>query len=85
MKPLNNGGMRVNVKDVKHEIQYLNLSEKIILVKDIWDSIAYSNDPLPIPEWQKKILDQRSQSYPLENVELEGWQDVHKAIQAKHS
>ena len=36
-------------KDIKHEIKKLNLAEKLLLVEDIWDSIAQSNSELPIP------------------------------------
>ncbi len=35
------------------EITKLELSEKLRLVEDIWDSIAASNSELPMPEWQK--------------------------------
>ncbi len=41
--------MRPN--EVIKEINKLELSEKLILVEDIWDSIAMSNSMLPLPEW----------------------------------
>ncbi len=39
------------------EIDKLGISEKLILVEDIWDSIARNNDELPMPEWQKAFAD----------------------------
>ncbi len=45
--------------EIIKEIDNLALSEKLILVEDIWDSIAQSNAELPMPEWQKAELDKR--------------------------
>jgi len=45
--------------EIIKEIDNLCLSEKLILVEDIWDSIARNNAELPLPEWQKSELDKR--------------------------
>jgi len=50
-------------EEIKDKISQLELSEKILLVEDIWDSIASDNSELPMPEWQKKELDRRYQEY----------------------
>ncbi|MCH8873302.1 addiction module protein, partial [candidate division KSB1 bacterium] len=47
------------------EIDKLSLSEKLILVEDIWDSIARNNAVLPMPEWQKIELDKRYSDYKI--------------------
>ncbi|PCI41271.1 MAG: addiction module protein [Proteobacteria bacterium] len=66
--------------DIKHEVEQLALSEKLLLIEDIWDSIASSNDILPMPEWQKSELDKRYIEYKNSNMELQGWQSVHEGI-----
>ena len=38
-------------KKLIDEINNLELSEKLLLVEDILDSIAASNSELPMPEW----------------------------------
>jgi len=43
--------MRPN--EIIKEVDKLELSEKLVLVADIWDSIARSQSMLPLPEWQK--------------------------------
>jgi putative addiction module component (TIGR02574 family) len=48
---------------IKDEINRLDLSEKPLLVEDIWDSIAAGNSELPMPEWQKQELDRRYKEY----------------------
>ena len=50
---------------IKQEINKLNLAEKLLLVEDIWDSIAQGNSELPLPEWQKRELDKRYKEYHL--------------------
>jgi len=42
---------------IKEEVRELTLSEKLLLVEDIWDLIAADNSEIPVPAWQKKELD----------------------------
>ena len=66
------------------EIDKLDLSEKLILVEDIWDSIARSNSELPLPEWQKAELDKRYKEYKSGKLTLHEWSDVHEELRKKH-
>ena len=58
---------------IRNEINELELSEKLLLVEDIWDSIAESNSEIPLPEWQKKELDRRYHEYKDGKLNLHGW------------
>ncbi len=71
-------------EEIKDEISRLELSEKLLLVEDIWDSIASSNAELPMLEWQKKVLDMRYQEYKQGNLELHDWKTVHKDLRTKY-
>jgi putative addiction module component (TIGR02574 family) len=59
----------------------LSLPQQLQLVEDLWDHIAASNRPLPIPDWQKEELDQR---------ELDGnapgipWEEVKRQLRGAH-
>ncbi|MBS4022873.1 MAG: addiction module protein [Dethiobacter sp.] len=64
-------------------IDKLNLSEKLILVEDIWDSIARSNSVLPITEWQKEELEKRYSEYKSGKLELHDWKEVHARLREK--
>ena len=46
----------MQLEKIKQEINQLGLSEKLLLIEDVWDSIAQTNKELPMPEWQKKSL-----------------------------
>lgn len=71
-------------EQIKVEIDKLALSEKLILVEDLWDSIAASNSQLTLPEWQKEELDRRYKEYQQGNLELHDWKCVHKELREKY-
>jgi putative addiction module component (TIGR02574 family) len=49
-------------KALLEEILRLPLSERLVLVEEVWDSIAASPEDVPIPEWHKPELDRRLDS-----------------------
>ncbi len=71
-------------EEIKEEINKLDLSEKLLLVEDIWDSIAQSNSVLPMPEWQKAELDRRYREYKEGKLELHDWSSVHENLRNKY-
>jgi len=68
---------------IKDEISRLELSEKLLLVEDIWDSIAASNADIPLPAWQKQELDRRYQEFKEGKLELHDWEAVHQDLRQK--
>ena len=44
-------------------IDRLSLAERILLVEDIWDSIAAEQNALPLPPEQRRELDRRLEAY----------------------
>ena len=71
-------------EEIKQEINKLNLAEKLLLVEDIWDSIAQNNSKLPMPEWQKRELDKRYNEYKAGKQNLHDWQSVHEDLRNKY-
>lgn len=63
------------------EILKLSLQEKIMAVEAIWDSIAQDADTIPVPEWQKKIIEERLQNY--DSASGKTWEEVKAAILRK--
>ena len=74
----------MSTDELKQEINKLNLAEKLLLVEDLWDSIAQSNSELPLPEWQKKEIDKRYKEYKSGNQNLHDWQSVHEEMRNKY-
>jgi len=71
-------------EEIKIEINQLKLSEQLVLVEDIWDSIAANNAEIPISEWQKQELDSRYKAYQSGNMELHDSQSVHDGLGEKY-
>jgi putative addiction module component (TIGR02574 family) len=71
-------------EEIKQEINRLKLSEKLILIEDVWDSIALINKELPMHEWQKQELDQRYKSYKTGEQNLHDWESVHESLRNKY-
>ena len=66
-----------------NKIKKLSVSERILIVEDIWDSIAYSNENLPVTDRQKKELDKRLVSYSKNPSDGSSWKEVKSRIQIK--
>lgn len=73
----------MKTKEIIKEIDKLDLSEKLTLVEDIWDSIAQSNAVLPMPQWQKAELDKRYAEYKQGKQSLHNVHDVHQELKNK--
>lgn len=69
--------------DILAEIKKLELSEKILLVEDIWDLIARANSKLPMPEWQKTELNKREKEFQHGKLEVNDWKQVHQKIRSE--
>jgi putative addiction module component (TIGR02574 family) len=74
----------MRTEQIKIEIDRLELSEKLLLVEDLWDSIAASNSELPLPEWQKEELNRRYKEYQQGNLDLHDWKSVHEELRGKY-
>ena len=71
-------------EQIKDEINRLELSEKSLLVEEVWDSIAIGNFEISMPEWQKKELDRRYKEYKEGKLGLHDWKAMHEELRAKY-
>ncbi len=76
--------IHLNSEQIKNEISRLDLSEKLLLVEDVWDSIATGEANIPMSTWQKQELDRRYVEYKTGQVELHDWAIVHKDLRDQH-
>ncbi len=65
---------------IKEQINRLKVSEKLLLIEDIWDSIAFSDSEIPMPEWQKNELNKRYKEYISGKLGLHNWISVHEDL-----
>ena len=62
------------------EIKQLDITERIILVEEIWDSIAKEQDSVGLSEYEKSILDERLTSLESNSTNLMSWDEMKAKI-----
>jgi len=62
------------------EIKMLDITERIMLVEEIWDSIAKEQDSLALSDYEKKILDERLASLKNNPTSLISWDEIKTRI-----
>jgi putative addiction module component (TIGR02574 family) len=62
------------------DILELEISERIQLVEDVWDSIAAVPDAVPLTETQREELDRRLAAYHENPQALSPWDEVKKRL-----
>ncbi|MCA9732745.1 MAG: addiction module protein [Deferribacteres bacterium] len=70
--------------EILQAVKKLDLSEKLLLVEDIWDNIASSNATIPLHEWQRKELAKRYKEYTSGKMAMHDWQSVHDELRDKY-
>ncbi len=68
----------------KADILKLSVSERILLVEDIWDSIAEVPEQITLSETQERELEARLDAYHKNPTEGSPWTVVRDRIQTKH-
>lgn len=61
----------------------LSIPERILLVQDIWDSIAAEPEAVELTEWQKEELDRRLESYRRNPDDWQPWHEVLAEIRGR--
>ena len=69
----------MNSSIVTESLKY-DISERIIMVEDIWDSIARVPNALPVTEAQKQELDKRLIAYHANPDAGSPWETVKQRI-----
>lgn len=72
----------MRVKDLP-EISKLSTPEKILLVEDLWDSIAMDEPSIPVPESHRAELDERLKRYRSAPGALLSLDDLKARIEKK--
>jgi putative addiction module component (TIGR02574 family) len=65
------------------DVSQLSVAERIIVVEQIWDSIAAEQEKLALTPAQEAELDRRLESYRRSPTVGSSWEEVKARIQAK--
>jgi putative addiction module component (TIGR02574 family) len=72
----------MHVSDIP-EIARLSTPEKILLVEDLWDSIASDESRVPMPQSHTEELDRRLRSYESNPGNLLSLEELQTAIERR--
>ena len=64
----------MGIQDLKN----LSLPEKILLVEQLWDSIAEDASKDPLPQWKKELLEKRLSNHKETPSSGSTWEEVKK-------
>lgn len=62
------------------EIRKLSVAERIQLVEDVWDSIATSDEELPIPDSHRQELARRREEHRRHPEYVIPWEEVRREL-----
>jgi putative addiction module component (TIGR02574 family) len=72
----------MHVADVP-EISRLSTPEKILLVEELWDSIAGDESSVPVPQSHKEELDRRLESHRAHPGDLLSLEELQNRIEGR--
>jgi putative addiction module component (TIGR02574 family) len=59
----------------------LSVEEQIDYVQELWDRIAAKPDKVPVPEWHKKLIDERLKEHLNSPSDTRSWSEVRNSIE----
>ena len=65
------------------ELKKLTVAERILIVEEIWDSIAAEQESVKVTEAQKAELDRRIASCDASPNEGKSWEEIKRRLNAK--
>jgi putative addiction module component (TIGR02574 family) len=65
------------------EIDRLSIPEKILLVEDLWDSIASDESSVPVPQSHIKELDRRLKRYSSNPGDILSLEELQRRIEKR--
>lgn len=69
---------------LRTQINDLSVSEKILLVEEIWDSIASQEMSFDLTDLQKKIVKERSSSFKINSSLGRSWEEIRDEFLGKN-
>jgi putative addiction module component (TIGR02574 family) len=61
----------------------LSVDEKIDYLQSLWDRIAATPEAIPVPQWHRKILDERLKDLEADPISGDSWDVVQERLRTK--
>jgi len=70
----------MELRETSQEIKKLSVAERILLVEEIWDSIAADQESLELTDAQRRELDRQLEAYHASPGAGSSWEEVKRRI-----
>ena len=61
----------------------LTVDEQIDYVQELWERIAARPEDVPVPEWHKKLIDERLREHRDNPSDVRSWSEVRERLEKK--
>ncbi|MBI4027932.1 MAG: addiction module protein [Verrucomicrobia bacterium] len=61
-------------------LDQMTLEDKLRAMEEIWDDLRLQEERLPVPEWHKKVLDERERLVREGKAHFTDWETAKKRI-----
>ena len=61
----------------------LTVDEQIDYVQELWERIAARPEDVPVPDWHKKLIDERLREHRDDPSDVRSWSEVRGRIEKK--
>ncbi len=72
------------IDELRNQINKLNVSEKLLLVEEIWDSIAIQENSFDLTDSQKNVVKERSYSIKNNPALGRSWEEIRDEFLGKN-
>jgi putative addiction module component (TIGR02574 family) len=66
------------------EFRQLRIEDRIRLAQEIWASVIAEGAAIPIPDWQKRELDEAVEEYLRDPAAGRPWEEIERDLRAGH-
>jgi hypothetical protein len=67
------------------QIDQMTLEEKLRVMEALWDDLCRHEEAVPVPQWQKNLLDERARLIEQGYARFNDWESAKKRISEKTS
>ena len=67
------------------QIDQMPLAEKLRTMETLWDDLCKREADVPVPPWQKAILDERERLIEQRKARFSSWESARKRLSKKMS
>jgi hypothetical protein len=65
------------------EIEKMTVEEKLRAMEALWDDLCRREEDVPVPQWQKDVLDERERAIAEGKARFFDWETAKKRISDK--